>query len=59
MASPSRQGSGIGAIRGAAENGDWWPHVHVQIITDMLDVPCNFNGVAPCESAPDLAQHFA
>jgi 4-aminobutyrate aminotransferase-like enzyme/Ser/Thr protein kinase RdoA (MazF antagonist) len=29
------------------ENGDWWPHVHFQIVTDMLDVPCNFNGVAP------------
>jgi 4-aminobutyrate aminotransferase-like enzyme len=29
------------------DNGDWWPHVHFQIITDMLDVPCNFNGVAP------------
>jgi 4-aminobutyrate aminotransferase-like enzyme len=27
-------------------NGDWWPHVHFQIITDMLDIPCNFNGSA-------------
>ena len=29
-----------------AENGGWWPHVHFQLITDMLDVPCNFNGCA-------------
>lgn len=26
------------------ENGGWWPHVHMQVILDMLDVPCNFNG---------------
>jgi 4-aminobutyrate aminotransferase-like enzyme len=36
--------AGVGA---PPENGDWWPHVHFQVITDMLDVPCNFNGVAP------------
>ncbi len=29
-----------------AENGGWWPHLHFQVITDMLDVPCNFNGSA-------------
>ncbi len=42
-----RAGGRLGAIGAPPENGDWWPHVHVQIITDMLDVPCNFNGVAP------------
>jgi 4-aminobutyrate aminotransferase-like enzyme/Ser/Thr protein kinase RdoA (MazF antagonist)/murein DD-endopeptidase MepM/ murein hydrolase activator NlpD len=42
-----RAGDRLGAIGAPPVNGDWWPHVHVQIITDMLDVPCNFNGVAP------------
>ena len=39
-------GEQFAAIGAPPENGDWWPHVHFQIITDMLDVPCNFNGVA-------------
>ena len=43
---PFTAGERLGAIGSAPENGDWWPHVHFQIITDMLDVPCNFNGVA-------------
>jgi 4-aminobutyrate aminotransferase-like enzyme/Ser/Thr protein kinase RdoA (MazF antagonist)/murein DD-endopeptidase MepM/ murein hydrolase activator NlpD len=29
------------------DNGDWWPHLHFQLVTDLLDVPCNVNGVAP------------
>jgi 4-aminobutyrate aminotransferase-like enzyme/Ser/Thr protein kinase RdoA (MazF antagonist) len=40
-------GERFASIGPPPENGDWWPHVHVQVITDMLDVPCNFNGVAP------------
>jgi 4-aminobutyrate aminotransferase-like enzyme/Ser/Thr protein kinase RdoA (MazF antagonist)/murein DD-endopeptidase MepM/ murein hydrolase activator NlpD len=40
-------GERFAAIGAPPDNGDWWPHVHVQIITDLLDVPCNFNGVAP------------
>jgi 4-aminobutyrate aminotransferase-like enzyme/Ser/Thr protein kinase RdoA (MazF antagonist) len=42
-----RAGEQFAAIGAPPDNGDWWPHVHFQIITDMLDVPCNFNGVAP------------
>jgi murein DD-endopeptidase MepM/ murein hydrolase activator NlpD len=42
-----RAGERFAAIGAPPDNGDWWPHVHVQIITDLLDVPCNFNGVAP------------
>jgi len=42
-----RAGEKFATIGAPPENGDWWPHVHVQIIADMLDVPCNFNGVAP------------
>lgn len=41
-----RAGERFAAIGPPPENGDWWPHVHVQVIADMLDVPCNFNGVA-------------
>lgn len=40
-------GERFAAIGAPPDNGDWWPHVHFQIITDMLDVPCNVNGVAP------------
>lgn len=44
---PVKAGERFAAVGAPPENGDWWPHVHVQVITDMLDVPCNFNGVAP------------
>jgi 4-aminobutyrate aminotransferase-like enzyme/Ser/Thr protein kinase RdoA (MazF antagonist) len=44
---PVKAGERFAAVGAPPDNGDWWPHVHVQIITDMLDVPCNFNGVAP------------
>jgi 4-aminobutyrate aminotransferase-like enzyme/Ser/Thr protein kinase RdoA (MazF antagonist) len=44
---PIRAGERFAAVGAPPENGDWWPHVHVQVITDMLDVPCNVNGVAP------------
>jgi 4-aminobutyrate aminotransferase-like enzyme/Ser/Thr protein kinase RdoA (MazF antagonist)/murein DD-endopeptidase MepM/ murein hydrolase activator NlpD len=40
-------GQRFAAVGAPPDNGDWWPHVHVQVIADMLDVPCNFNGVAP------------
>ena len=43
---PIRAGEPFARIGAPPDNGDWWPHVHVQIITDMLDVPCNVNGVA-------------
>ncbi|MCB0062892.1 MAG: aminotransferase class III-fold pyridoxal phosphate-dependent enzyme, partial [Caldilineaceae bacterium] len=33
-------------------NGDWPPHLHFQIITDLLGTSCGFNGVAaPSERA--------
>ena len=41
-----RAGETFAAIGAPPENGDWWPHLHFQIITDLLDVPVNFNGVA-------------
>lgn len=43
---PVRKGERIGAIGDPSVNGGWWPHLHLQVITDMLDVPCNVNGSA-------------
>jgi 4-aminobutyrate aminotransferase-like enzyme/Ser/Thr protein kinase RdoA (MazF antagonist) len=42
-----KAGERFAAVGAPPDNGDWWPHVHLQVITDMLDVRCNFNGVAP------------
>jgi 4-aminobutyrate aminotransferase-like enzyme/Ser/Thr protein kinase RdoA (MazF antagonist) len=39
-------GERLGSIGSPEVNGGWWPHLHLQVITDMLDVPCNFNGSA-------------
>jgi 4-aminobutyrate aminotransferase-like enzyme/Ser/Thr protein kinase RdoA (MazF antagonist) len=39
------KGQQFARIGCAPINGDWWAHVHVQLITDMLDVPCNVDGV--------------
>jgi 4-aminobutyrate aminotransferase-like enzyme/Ser/Thr protein kinase RdoA (MazF antagonist) len=40
------RGHVIGRIGAPPGNGDWAPHVHVQIITDMLDRAGSFPGVA-------------
>jgi len=40
------RGDRIGAIGPAPENGDWPPHVHFQIVADMLDQSSDFPGVA-------------
>jgi 4-aminobutyrate aminotransferase-like enzyme/Ser/Thr protein kinase RdoA (MazF antagonist) len=40
------KGERFASIGAPPINGDWWPHVHFQIITDLLDIPCNFNGSA-------------
>jgi len=39
-----RKGSQFARIGRAPTNGNWWAHVHVQLVTDMLDVPCNVDG---------------
>lgn len=39
-------GERIGWIGAPPGNGDWWPHLHFQVITDLLDVACNVNGSA-------------
>jgi 4-aminobutyrate aminotransferase-like enzyme/Ser/Thr protein kinase RdoA (MazF antagonist) len=38
------RGTVFARIGSAPTNGNWWAHVHVQLVTDMLDVPCNVNG---------------
>jgi 4-aminobutyrate aminotransferase-like enzyme/Ser/Thr protein kinase RdoA (MazF antagonist) len=39
-------GQRIGAIGTAAENGGWAPHLHLQLIVDMLGMAGDFPGVA-------------
>ncbi|MDZ7632197.1 MAG: phosphotransferase [Gemmatimonadaceae bacterium] len=38
------KGTEFARIGSAPTNGNWWSHVHVQLATDMLDVPCNLDG---------------
>ena len=47
VGAPVAAGEQFASIGAPPSNGDWWPHLHFQVIADMLDVPCNFNGVAP------------
>ncbi|MGD8342993.1 MAG: aminotransferase class III-fold pyridoxal phosphate-dependent enzyme [Desulfobacterales bacterium] len=42
---PIAAGQQIGWIGSADDNGNWTPHVHFQIITDLLDLDCYFPGV--------------
>ncbi len=43
---PVPAGEKIAEIGDSNVNGGWPPHLHFQIITDMLDLKGNFNGVA-------------
>jgi 4-aminobutyrate aminotransferase-like enzyme/Ser/Thr protein kinase RdoA (MazF antagonist) len=43
---PVESGDIIGAIGSAAVNGGWTPHLHVQLITDLFDLGCDFPGVS-------------
>ncbi|HTK28551.1 MAG TPA: aminotransferase class III-fold pyridoxal phosphate-dependent enzyme [Vicinamibacterales bacterium] len=42
---PVREGEAFAAIGDASVNGGWTPHVHVQLIVDLLDLGCDFPGV--------------
>ena len=42
---PFEQGQKIGTIGSPTVNGGWTPHLHFQIITDLLDLACDFPGV--------------
>ncbi|HEY7183246.1 MAG TPA: aminotransferase class III-fold pyridoxal phosphate-dependent enzyme [Blastocatellia bacterium] len=39
------KGERIAGLGSPAENGGWTPHLHFQIITDLLDLDCDFPGV--------------
>ena len=41
-----RAGETLAAVGAPPANGDWWPHVHVQIILDLLGLDEDFPGVA-------------
>ena len=41
-----RAGEAFAAVGAPPSNGDWWPHVHVQIILDLLGLDEDFPGVA-------------
>lgn len=40
------KGTEFARIGESPTNGHWWAHVHMQVMVDMLDVPCNVNGAA-------------
>jgi 4-aminobutyrate aminotransferase-like enzyme/Ser/Thr protein kinase RdoA (MazF antagonist)/murein DD-endopeptidase MepM/ murein hydrolase activator NlpD len=44
---PVAAGERIGSVGGPPGNGDWPPHLHMQIIVDLLDLGRDFPGVAP------------
>jgi 4-aminobutyrate aminotransferase-like enzyme/Ser/Thr protein kinase RdoA (MazF antagonist)/murein DD-endopeptidase MepM/ murein hydrolase activator NlpD len=53
---PVERGGRLGAIGSPPENGDWPPHVHFQIVADMLDRDGDFPGVAaPCDRSTWLS----
>jgi 4-aminobutyrate aminotransferase-like enzyme/Ser/Thr protein kinase RdoA (MazF antagonist) len=41
-----RAGEPFATVGAPPRNGDWWPHVHVQIILDLLGLDEDFPGVA-------------
>jgi 4-aminobutyrate aminotransferase-like enzyme/Ser/Thr protein kinase RdoA (MazF antagonist) len=43
---PIAAGEEIGRIGAPPDNGDWPPHLHFQLITDLLDLNTDFPGVA-------------
>ncbi|MBO0723952.1 MAG: aminotransferase class III-fold pyridoxal phosphate-dependent enzyme [Blastocatellia bacterium] len=42
---PVTKGEKIASLGSPAENGGWTPHLHFQLITDPLDLDCDFPGV--------------
>ncbi len=42
---PIANGQVFARVGSAPTNGDWWTHLHFQLVTDLLDVPCNVDGV--------------
>ena len=46
MGQAFRPGQPLGTIGPYPENGDWPPHLHFQLMTDMLGLAGDFPGVA-------------
>jgi 4-aminobutyrate aminotransferase-like enzyme/Ser/Thr protein kinase RdoA (MazF antagonist) len=44
---PVAKGEQFAELGKPAENGGWTPHLHFQIITDLLALNCDFPGVVP------------
>ncbi len=44
VGAPIGKGQEFARIGSPPTNGDWWDHVHVQLMVDILDVPCNVDG---------------
>ena len=55
-ASPFAREAVIARIGTTAENGGWPPHLHFQLITDLLDRHGDFPGVADPGRAPRVAE---
>ncbi|MGH7166611.1 MAG: phosphotransferase, partial [Nitrospiraceae bacterium] len=49
---PVAKGARIGAIGDSSVNGQWPPHLHFQIITDLLDQSGTFPGVCAAQARP-------
>jgi len=49
-----KAGDEIARVGARPGNGDWPPHLHFQIIRDLLDLGCDFPGVA----APEMREVF-
>jgi len=52
------KGEKIASLGSPAENGGWTPHLHFQIITDLLDSDCDFPGVCRA-SLRDVWRNFS
>jgi 4-aminobutyrate aminotransferase-like enzyme/Ser/Thr protein kinase RdoA (MazF antagonist) len=55
---PIAQGEKIASLGSSRENGGWTPHLHFQIITDPLDLDCDFPGVCRA-SQRDIWRRFS
>ena len=54
-----KKGEQIATFGAAPENGNWPPHLHFQLILDMLDYEDDFPGVAFPESKRYLDEHLS
>jgi 4-aminobutyrate aminotransferase-like enzyme/Ser/Thr protein kinase RdoA (MazF antagonist) len=55
---PVAKGEKIASLGPPGENGGWTPHLHFQIITDLLDSGCDFPGVCRA-SQRDIWRSFS